>query len=147
LEGKRDKGRILAVDYGSRRIGLAISDPLRITSQVLGTLEVDSADEAVRAISEVILKEDVSEVVVGMPLKMDGGRGRQAEEVEKFVELLERSSGVGVVTWDERLTSVAATRALNDMGLKLKGRKNRVDSIAACLILQSYLESLNGGRS
>ena len=82
-----------------------------------------------------------------MPLKMDGGRGRQAEEVEKFVELLERSSGVGVVTWDERLTSVAATRALNDMGLKLKGRKNRVDSIAACLILQSYLESLNGGRS
>jgi len=141
LEGGKNKGRVLAVDYGSRRVGLAISDPLGITSQMLDTLEVNSAKEAARRISDIILKEDVSEVVVGIPLRMDGSRGSQAEEVEGFIKLLERASARKVVTWDERFTSVAAARTMRDMGLKLKGRKGKKDSIAASLILQGYLES------
>ena len=142
MEIGKNKGRILAVDYGSRRVGLAISDSLGITSQMLDTLEVNSAKEAAKRIADIILKEDVSEVVVGMPLKMDGSRGSQAEQVEGFMGLLERTSGVRVVTWDERFTSVAAARTMRDTGLKLKGRKKKIDSIAASLILQGYLESL-----
>lgn len=140
-EGSRVK-RILGVDYGRRRIGLAVSDGLGLTAQGLDTLAVRSGTEAVEAVARIAVEHKVEEVVVGMPLNMDGSAGPMALDAEGFAAAVAGRTGLPVVRWDERLTSVAAERAVREMDLRTRGRKGVVDRIAAVLILQGYLDRM-----
>ncbi|MBI4531948.1 MAG: Holliday junction resolvase RuvX [Candidatus Latescibacteria bacterium] len=132
-------GRILSLDYGRRRIGVAVSDPLHITAQGLETIVVDSYEEALEAVSDLVGQWDVGEIVVGLPLKSDGSKGEMAEEVEQFREDLVERVGVSVYLFDERMTSSAASRFLHEVGVKTGHRKEEVDRVAATLLLQDYL--------
>ncbi len=136
-------GRILGIDYGERRIGIAISDPLGITAQGLETLVIRSRDEALEKIAGIAEEKEAVELVVGMPLNMDGSTGIKVEEVKVFVEALKEKTGLKINVWDERMTTIAAQRAMGEMGIKLKGRKKNLDRIAATMILQGYLDRLS----
>ena len=135
--------RILAIDYGDRRIGLAISDPLGITAQGLDTLLVGSRKEAMRRISETIASWKVTAVLLGMPLNMDGSRGERAEKADALAEWLRSGLGLPVVLWDERLTSQAAARTMHQLGVKSRGRKRDLDRVAATMMLQEYLHHVS----
>jgi putative Holliday junction resolvase len=132
--------RVLAVDYGRRRIGLAVSDPLGITAQGLDTLEVRSRNLAAAEVSRVAREREAGEIVVGLPLNMDGTAGPMAEEVRAFAAELEERTGLPVALRDERLTSAAAHRTAREMEVRLRGRKGAIDRMSAVLILQGYLE-------
>lgn len=136
-----EPGRVLGIDYGSRRVGIAVSDPLRVLARGAGTM--DNTTGLVGAIAEMIREEQVVLVVVGMPYAPDGGRGGKAEEVGRFVDALSHAVDVPVETWDESFTSVNARQAFIDGGMKKKQRqqKGRVDEMAARLLLQEYLEN------
>ncbi len=140
--------RILAVDYGERRIGLALSDPLRMIATPLPTLQRKRGKRPpVQAILDVVQANDVDALVVGLPLTLAGLDSDWTREVRAFGATLERRSGLPVVFVDERMTSVAAERAVRGIGLP-KGereRKERIDAAAAVLILQSHLDALRRG--
>lgn len=135
------RGRVMAIDYGARRVGVAVSDPLRILAAGRGTLENSPA--LLTELQSLIAAEDITLVVVGMPYAPDGGMGKKGEEVGAFVELLRRTVEVPVETWDESFTSVRAQRAFIEGGMKKKQRqeKGRVDEMAARLLLQEFLET------
>jgi putative Holliday junction resolvase len=132
--------RILAIDFGERRIGLAISDPLGITAQGLPTIDTRKTKDFFSFIQNLIQEKEVSKVVVGMPRNMDGSIGFKGEEVKKFIQKLSQKTKAEIITWDERLTSVESLRSMREMGTKQK-KKETVDRISATLILQSYLDS------
>ena len=132
--------RILAVDYGRRRIGLAVSDELGLTAQGISTVRVGNRAEAVATVAEVAFKWAAEELVVGLPLNMDGSKGPMAEAAEAFAESLGEATGLPVRCWDERLTTVSAHRRLQEMGKRSRGRKEAVDRMAATLLLQAYLQ-------
>lgn len=136
-----DPGRILAVDYGTRRVGLALTDPLRIIAQGAGTLE-NTGDVPAR-IALLVAEKAVSAIVVGMPYAPDGKPGAMGEEILRFVAALRQAVAVPVETWDESYTSVEARGAFLAGGMKKKRRreKARVDEMAARLLLQDYLEN------
>ena len=136
-----EPGRVLGIDYGSRRVGIALSDPLRVLARGAGTME--NTPGLVTAVAGLIREEQVVLVVVGMPYGPDGGQGGKAEEVGRFVEELRGAVEVPVETWDESYTSVNARQAFIDGGMKKKQRqeKGRVDEMAARLLLQEYLEN------
>ncbi len=134
-------GRVLALDYGRRRLGMAISDPRGITARGIPTAQVRSREGAVAAASKAADEHQAGEIVIGIPLNMDGTSGPMAAEVEDFASKLERMTGLPVRRWDERLTSVEANRTLQEMGVRTKGRKGDVDRMSAILILQGYLSS------
>jgi len=138
-----DPGRVMALDYGKRRIGVALSDPLRIIARGAGTIENSSA--LFNRLADLVRGENVVLVVVGMPYAPDGGVGSQGEEVLRFIGQLRATLGLPVETWDESRTSVDAARALRDGGMKRKQRrqKARVDEMAARILLQEFLESLH----
>ena len=129
------------MDFGERRVGLALSDPLGLTAQGMETLEPEDEGELLRKIEEMVAQKGITKVVVGLPLNMDGSRGPTAKRVLKFTGRLRERLKKPIVTWDERLSTISAQRALNDMGRRIKGRKGEVDRLAATIILQSYLES------
>ena len=134
--------RIIGIDYGRRRIGVAYSDPLRITAQPLTTVLLKTEGEAVNRVCEVLAKEDVELVVVGLPVSLSGGTGGQmADEIRKFATGLEKR-GYRVVFEDERFTSVEAMATMRQAGKKEKQMRGKTDVIAAQLILQGYLDSL-----
>jgi putative Holliday junction resolvase len=132
--------RILAVDYGRRRIGLAVSDELGVTAQGLPTVEATGVGRAVAAVSEVASKLGVGEVVVGLPLNMDGTRGEMAHAAQAFAEALGEATGLPVQCRDERLTTRSAHRTMQEVGRKARGRLGEVDRIAATLLLEGHLE-------
>jgi putative Holliday junction resolvase len=134
--------RILAIDYGERRIGLAISDPLGITAQGLPTIDTKKIKDFVSHIVKIIDEREVAKIVVGMPRNMDGSIGFKGEAVEKFIRRITSRTKVEVVSWDERLTTVESLRSMREMGIRQK-EKETVDRISATLILQNYLESLS----
>lgn len=136
-----EPGRVLGIDYGSRRVGVALSDPMRVLASGAGTME--NGPGLVAAIAGRVREEQVVLVVVGMPYAPDGGRGGKAEEVGRFVDALAGAVTVPVETWDESFTSVNARQAFIDGGMKKKQRqqKGRVDEMAARLLLQDYLEN------
>jgi putative Holliday junction resolvase len=140
--------RILAVDWGERRIGVAVSDPTALIAQPRPTLEVRSEDDAVRALTRQIEAEEADLVVVGLPLNMDGSHGPAALAAEHLAERLAAATGRPVEMWDERLTSAEALRQAQHLGEKTRGRKRkgRIDARAAELLLQSYLDA-RGPRS
>ncbi len=135
-------GRVLAIDFGERRIGLAISDPLKITAQGLPTIDTHITRDVLSCIQSIIKEKNITKVVVGMPRNMDGSIGFKGKQVKKFIGKLTQKIGVEVVAWDERLTSVQSKRSMKEMGTKQR-KKGEVDRISATLILQSYLESFS----
>ena len=137
---KENSGRVLGIDYGSKRVGVSLSDPLRILSQGVGTLNNDA--RLLDQLVEIIRDQDVKVIVVGMPYDSEGGKKGKALEVEEFIERLRQVTSVDVQTWDESYSSVNAQRAFIDAGMKRKKRqqKPRVDEMAARLMLQEYLD-------
>jgi putative Holliday junction resolvase len=136
------QGRILGIDFGTRRIGLSISDPLHILAQSLATLQNDAT--ALEALAEIVRREGVELIVVGMPFNLKGVKGSKAQEVEEFIARLEKTIKVTVVRWDERFTSSLAHDSMIRMGTKRKQRreeKGRIDAMAAAIMLQGFLDS------
>ncbi len=133
--------RILAVDYGRRRIGLAVSDELGLTAQGIPTVRAGGMAEATAAVAGAASRWKVGEIVVGLPLNMDSSRGPMAEAAEAFARGLRKATGLPVRCWDERLTSRAARRAVREMGKGTRGRKETVDRMAATLLLDTYLRA------
>jgi putative Holliday junction resolvase len=136
-----DGSRILALDLGDRRIGVAISDELGMLARPLEVIDRRKSD-AIARVCELTKKHGVRSIVVGLPLNMDGTEGRQAKQCREFVAVLEqRMTGLAIVWWDERLT----TRAAHNLTLETRSKKQRrnesLDATSACFILQGYLDS------
>jgi putative Holliday junction resolvase len=138
---KSAQGRILALDVGRRRIGLAISDPLRITAQGLETFERKNLREDLARLVRLASEREVVLFLVGLPLHMSGHESAQSAYVRDFAARLSDASGVPVEFWDERLTTREAERALREGSATLKRKKRSVDRMAAVLLLESYLDS------
>ena len=133
--------RLLGLDFGTKRIGVALSDEMGWTSQGLTTIERRGNDRDVGRIGELVEEHEVEGIVLGLPLNMDGSEGKAAEAVRKFAVLLEERLNIAVHLWDERLTSWEAEGILKEAQVKPKKRKQVVDKLAASLILKSYLEA------
>jgi len=134
--------KVLGLDIGEKRIGIAISDELGYTAQGVKVLERRGVDDDLKELAELIAASNVSEIVVGLPKNMDGSLGEGAQKVLSFVKKVEGLLSVPVILWDERWTTVEATRVLLQADLTRKKRRKVVDKIAAALILQGYLDSL-----
>lgn len=132
---------ILAVDYGEKRIGLAVSDPLGIAAHGLATLTSGGAEADAAAIAQTVREQEAEEVVVGLPVNMDGTEGQQAQICREFAERLTDILAVPVRLVDERLSSARAERVLGEAGLSYRKRKGKVDRLAAQFILEQYLQS------
>lgn len=138
--------RILALDVGDVRIGVAVSDPLRVIARGLESITRINAKEDVKAVNDLANQHEVIEIVVGLPKMMDGKIGIQAQKVLDFVELLKAEIEVPIALWDERLTTVSANRVLIEADMSRRKRKKVVDKVAAVLILQWYLDSRPQGK-
>jgi putative Holliday junction resolvase len=139
-----DMSRILAVDYGSQRIGLAVSDPLKIIAQGLKTIA--NSGQTIDEIIAVVSEYSVSEIIVGNPLLLSGKESATSADVATFVKNLSERTQVKIVLVDERFTSVMAQKSMIEMGVKKKKRQNKakVDEIASAILLQGYLDSRKG---
>ena len=140
--------RILGLDYGTKTVGVALSDALGLTAQPLETIERKEANKlrkTLARIETIAAAEDVSEIVLGYPKHMNNSEGSRCEATMAFKEMLERRTGVEVILWDERLTTVSADRLMMETGIRREDRKKYVDKIAAVFILQGYLDSLHMG--
>ncbi len=135
--------RILGLDYGARRIGVAVSDELGLTAQGLGVIERKNKKHDFAAIENTVRSYSVETIVVGYPLRLDGSRGIQCEKVDHFIRLLESLLSLPVIRWDETLTTKDAEELLRMANVRAKKRKMVVDKIAAGMILQGYLDSLD----
>jgi len=136
-------GRVLALDLGKRRIGLAISDELGITAQGLDTQHRTNLREDLTHLANLIAEKNVGLILMGNPIHMSGKEGRQAEYTRDFANRLIERTGLPVVYWDERLTSVEAGRVLRDSGISIEKRARAVDRLSAVILLASYLDSLS----
>ncbi len=137
----RNEGmRILGVDYGEKRVGLAISDPTGIFAQPLEVTSGEDKGAAAARIGQVCSEKGVTRIVVGLPRNMDNTLGAKAEEALSFKALIEEKTGLEVVTWDERLSTVRAERVLRETKWSREKRKRKVDMVAAQVILQGYLD-------
>ena len=134
--------RNLGLDIGDKRIGVALSDSEEILASPLTTIIIDTDEKAIGTILELVDKNDVKRIVVGMPYSLDGTFGKQANKVMAFVEKLSRYTEVDIKIQDERLSTVAADRLMIEAGFKNSRRKEKRDSAAAAFILQGYLDSL-----
>ena len=137
--------RILGLDFGSRTVGVAVSDGLLLTAQ--GVETIDRKDEnklrQTAARVEALVKEyEVTTIVMGLPKNMNNTEGERCERTKEFKEMLEKRTGLEVILWDERLTTVAADNSMMEMGIRREHRKEYVDEIAAIFILQGYLDFL-----
>lgn len=135
--------RIMGLDFGSKTVGVAISDPLLITAQgieIIRRKEENKLRRTLARIEELIEEYEVTEIVLGLPKNMNNTLGERAELSVEFKEKLERRTGLPVSMWDERLTTVAADKAMMEAGIRREHRKEHVDKIAAVFILQGYLE-------
>ena len=135
--------RIMGLDYGSKTVGVAVSDPLLITAQgieIIRRKEENKLRRTLARIEELIVEYEVSEIVLGYPKNMNDTIGDRARLSEEFREKLERRTGLPMRLWDERLTTVAAQQAMIEAGVRREQRKEHVDKIAAALILQGYLD-------
>ena len=137
--------RIMGLDYGSRTVGVAVSDALGITAQGIETItreEENKLRKTLRRIEELAVQYEVDRIVLGLPKNMDNTMGERVERCEEFKAMLERRTSLPVIFWDERLTTVAAERILIESGVRRENRKEVIDKVAAVLILQGYLDSL-----
>jgi putative Holliday junction resolvase len=137
----RSLARVLGLDVGSKRIGLAISDPLGITAQGLETIHRQNKRLDFAQLEKIIREYEVTEIVVGYPLRMSGAEGIQAEKMQRFAEELRQRFPLPVHLWDERLSSAQANRLLRETEMSIKRRGQVVDQMAAVLILQSWMDA------
>jgi len=133
-------GRIIGIDYGERRVGVAISDPLGSIALGVCTLQVTGMNNAVTQVAEICKEKEAESVVVGMPLNMNGSVGEMAELVEKFIDKLGKKIEIPIITSDERLSSAMVERTLLDADMSRNKRKGVIDKLAAQVILQGYLD-------
>lgn len=136
--------RIMGLDFGTKTVGVAISDPLLITAQGKEIIRRDKPSklrQTLARIEELVQSEEVSEIVLGYPKNMNNTEGDRVEVTKEFKDMLERRTGLPVTLWDERLTTVAADKYMMDAGIRRENRKDYVDEIAAVFILQGYLDS------
>lgn len=136
--------RIMGLDYGSKTVGVAVSDPLGLTAQGVEIIRREQENKLRRTLAriEALVQEyQVTEIVLGLPKNMNNTLGERAEKSLEFQEMLKRRTGLPVVMWDERLTTVSANRTLMESGVRRENRKEYVDMIAAVYILQGYLDS------
>ena len=133
--------RVLALDHGTKRVGLALSDETQTVAQPLGFFSPRPMADFLAHLREIISDKGVGQIIVGMPRNMDGTYGASADNVRHFIGILEKELAVPIQAWDERLTSVQANRALVDAGVRRDARKEKVDATAAAILLQSYLDS------
>ncbi|MCD8396733.1 MAG: Holliday junction resolvase RuvX [Lachnospiraceae bacterium] len=135
--------RVIGLDYGSKTVGVAVSDPLGLTAQGIETItraQENKLRRTLARIEELVRLYNVAEIVLGYPKNMNNTVGERAEKSLEFGEMLKRRTGLPVVMWDERLTTVAAERTLMESGVRRENRKEYVDMIAAVYILQGYLD-------
>jgi putative Holliday junction resolvase len=137
--------RILGIDYGSRRIGVAICDELGMTAQGVATLNRKNRETDLNAIAELVRRYDVDRIVIGYPLRLDGSEGVQCEKINRFCRRLEACLSIPVIRWDETLSTKEAEEILRRTGVTPKKRKGIVDRVAASIILQGYLDTLARG--
>lgn len=136
--------RIMGLDFGSKTVGVAVSDALLVTAQGVETILRKSPGklrQTLARVEELIREYQVERIVLGFPKNMNNTQGERCVKTLEFKEMLERRSGLEIVLWDERLTTVAAERTLMESGVRREARKDYVDKIAAALILQSYLDA------
>ena len=133
--------RIMALDFGTKRIGMAMSDELMLTAQGLNSLERKALKSDLEEISKLVQENNVEEIVVGLPLNMNGTYSAKTKEVVEFIDALSKSITVPVKTWDERLSSMQAERVLLEADASRAKRRHVTDKLAAQIILQSYLDS------
>ncbi|KAB2878348.1 Holliday junction resolvase RuvX [bacterium] len=135
-------GRILAIDYGERRIGLALSDPMRIIASGLTTIQVQNENAAIQKIKKLVNEHEVIQIVMGNPLDKNGSEGTKAQKVRIFAEKLRQQIPLDIVFWDERMSSVTALKMLVEAESKKKRRtKEKIDELAAVVILRHYLDA------
>ena len=137
--------RILGLDFGSKTVGVAVSDCLLLTAQGVETIERKDENKLRKTcarIEELIAQYEVTEIVLGLPKNMNNTEGERVEKTREFGEMLGRRTGLPVTYWDERLTTVAAEQILMESGVRRENRKAVIDKVAAGLILQGYLDSL-----
>ena len=135
--------RIMGLDFGSKTTGVAVSDPLGITAQGIETItrkDENKLRQTCARIEELIREYEVGTVVLGYPKNMNNTLGERAEETKEFQAMLQRRTGLEVVLWDERLTTMESERILQEGGVRRENRKERIDWMAATLILQSYMD-------
>ncbi len=134
--------RILGLDYGTRRIGVALCDELGMTAQGLAVIERKNKTKDLEALSHYVHTYGVEKIVIGYPLRLDGSQGIQCEKVDRFIHHLKKEFSLPIVRWDETLTTKEAEGILRAAKLRIERRKAVVDKVAATLILQGYLDSL-----
>jgi putative Holliday junction resolvase len=137
--------RILALDPGSKRIGVAVSDELKIIASPLEFIAAEPFADFIGRLNDIIRSKGVGQIIVGMPRNMDGSYGPAAAHVREFLLRLRQSIAVPIQAWDERLTSTQANRVLIQSGVRRADRKTKVDQMAAAILLQSYLDSRSAG--
>lgn len=138
--------RILGLDYGSRTVGVAVSDPLGLTAQAVETIwrkQENKLRRTLARIDELVEEFGIERIIVGYPKNMNNTIGERAQKSLEFKEMLEKRTGLPVVMWDERLTTVEANRTLMEAGVRRENRKQYLDELAAVFILQGYLDSLS----
>lgn len=133
--------RILGIDFGDRSIGLAVSDTLHITAQAIGCYRIQSKKDNKEYFQELVSKYEIGEIVIGLPLRMDGSPGTRVEKTKKFARWLEMTLNLPIVFWDERLTTQEALKMLRGQKINYRKKKILKDQISASLILSSYLEN------
>lgn len=138
--------KIMAVDLGLARTGLAISDPSETLASPVGTIPERNEERLLERVAAAAAEQGAQQLVVGHPRNMDGSRGESARRAEAFAQALEQATGLPVTLWDERLTTVSAAGYLNQTDTRGKKRKAVIDTVAATIILQDYLESRRTGR-
>ena len=134
----------MGLDVGDKRIGVALSDEGAVIATPKQTLERRGNRKDIEHLLELARSEDVAEILVGMPLSLDGSEGPQAKKIGRFIEALRAATELTVTTWDERFTTIGAERALLEADMSRAKRKQTIDKVAAALILQGYLDSRSG---
>ena len=132
--------RVLGIDYGDSRVGVAVTDPLGITAQGVGTVKNSGMKKLIAALSEIIVKYEPEAIVIGMPKNMDGSEGFRAQATYKFADRLKAVYDGRIEFVDERLTTVGASQFLNATNTRGEKRKGVIDTVSACLILESYMK-------
>lgn len=139
---KQTAGKILSVDFGDVRTGLAISDPSRLLASGLGYISPGGIEKTADAVAEAAAQNKASAIVVGLPVNMDGSHGGRAQRCEKFARMLKERTSLPVAVFDERMTTMTASRYLDETGTRGKKRKQVIDTLSAQIILQNCLDRL-----
>jgi len=141
---KRYQLRILGLDYGEKRMGVAVCDELGLTAQGLPTLIRKTKKQDLETLQKLIDTYNIEKIVIGYPVRLDGTEGIQCDKVNRFCEILAENFSLPIVKWSEELSTKEAEEILINSGVRWRKRKDKIDKLAACLILQGYLDSIGG---